>query len=214
MYGERLHTLSRAYKNAERNNSTFKEAQHSLAKYRAQLNYVNGLAGGLTVLDAIIAEQEKAWQDNILRTLESEIMQGLSFVYPTDGYSVSLSTRILRGKVHVEGTVHSYYTQNIDGDVADTQGRLFQQIVSFAALVAVMTILGVNTIYVDEAFSGAAEANLVKINKLLQYYNERGLNIILIAQSTRMAIGIDANTLILTRSLDNKTTIHQSGGAE
>lgn len=214
MYSDRLKTLARAYQIAEKENKTFTEASSGLAKYRSQLAYVKGIATSLTMLDALIAKQENAWQEAVLRRLESEIMQALAFVYPQDGYHVELNTRVLRGKVHVEGTVRSYFTDMMPGELSESQGCLFQQIVSFAALIGIMDLLQVGTVYVDEAFSGAAKVNIPKINALLGMYQQRGFNIILIAQDTTLALGIEANTLILERSLDNKTTVHQTGGVE
>lgn len=213
MYSERLRTLARAYKLAERENRVFADAQEKLAQAKLKQGYVNGIATSLTMLDALIVKQENAWQESVLRKLEAEIMQALSYVYPSDGYSVSLNTRVLRGKVHVEGAVRSYFTDMMPGELADSQGCLFQQIVSFSALIGIMDLLHVGTVYVDEAFSGVAKANVEKINALLKMYQKRGYNIILIAQDTSVALGIEANTLILERSLDNKTIVTQIGGA-
>lgn len=214
MYSARLQTLVKAYKNVERNNATYTEALKNLSTLKTKLSYVNGLAAALTMLEAIIAQQETKWQDSVLRALEAEIVQALSFVYPTDGYTVSLSARVYRGKIRVEGTVRSYFTNEMPGELSESQGCLFQQIVSFAALVQIMKILGVDTVYIDEAFSGVARTNIPKINRLLQHYKEQGCNIIMIAQDTNIALGIEANTLILERSLGNKTTVHRRGGVE
>lgn len=212
MYMSRLRTLKRAYQNAERSNTAYREATSNIAKYRSQLQYIRGLGQSLKILDALIAECESEWRESVLRMLEAEIAQDLAFIYPSDGYNVFLTSRVLRGKVHIEGYARSYYGGDMNGDLADSQGRLFQQVVSFGALVCIMKILGVETVYVDEAFSGASNRNVEKINRLLQDIKERGLNIILIAQDITMARNIDANVLLLSRSLDNKTSIVQTGG--
>lgn len=212
MYWERLSTLKKAYRVAERNNSLYTEASLNVAKCRAQVAYIRGLNQSLKVLENIIAEREKEWRDTVLRMLEAEIAQDLAFVYPEDGYSVTLVPRVLRGKVHIDATASSYFTGKMLGDVADSQGRLFQQVVSFAALIVIMTILGVETMYIDEAFSGASKRNIARVNKLLQSIKDRGFNLVLIAQDISIARNIEANTLILSRSLDNKTSIVQLGG--
>ena len=95
------------------------------------------------------------------------------------------------------------------GELSDSQGCLFQQVVSFAALVGIMDLLRVNTVYVDEAFSGVARANIEKITALLNMYQQRGYNIVLIIQDDSVAKSVEANTLMLSRSLDNKTTVLQ-----
>lgn len=211
MYSDRLRTLTRAYRNAERNNQAYTKALNSKAEAESRLLYAQGMAGGLSVLNSIIAHQENIWQDSVLRKLEAEIMQALSYVYPEDGYSVELTTRVLRGKVHVEGTVRSYFTKMMPGELSDSQGCLFQQIVSFAALTGIMDLMKVSTVYIDEAFSGVAKSNISKITALLEMYQKRGLNIVLIAQDRSIASGIPANILFLERSIDNKTRIHQQG---
>lgn len=212
MYMTRLRTLKKAYNSASRGNIAYKEALNNISKYRSQLQYIRGLGQSLRVLNSIIAECESKWRAEVLRILEAEISRDLSFVYPSDGYTVSLSARVLRGKVHVEGVAKSYLGGAMSGDVADSQGRLFQQIVSFGALIGIMKILGVETVYIDEAFSGASKKNVERINALLKDVKSRGFNVILIAQNILMASNIEANTLLLSRSLDNKTSIVQTGG--
>lgn len=212
MYADRLRGLEKAYKLAAKENDSFLQTKSEIDYIKSQLLYVGGLASGLSMLDAIIAKQENDWQEFVLRKLEAEITQALAFVYPSDGYKVSLQARVLRGKIRIEGSVSSYFTKNMPGELSDSQGCLFQQIVSFAALVGIMGLVNVGTIYVDEAFSGVAKNNIDKINSLLKMYQERGFNIILIAQDVSIANGILANTLFLTRSVDNKTSIMQIGG--
>lgn len=212
MYTTRLRTLKKAYRNAERGNIAYQEAAVDIAKYKAQIQYIRGLGQSLKILDSMIAQCENNWRESVLRALETEIARDLAFVYPSDGYTVSLSSRVLRGKVHIEGNARSYFGGDMDGDVSDSQGRLFQQIVSFGALICIMDILGVKTVYIDEAFSGGSSKSMSKINALLQDIKKRGYNIILIAQNISMARNIEANTLLLSRSLDNKTSIVQTGG--
>ena len=209
MYSGRLNTLTHAFKAAQKSNENYSYMRNKLRDTELKMQYAMGVNSGLSFLDTIIATQENEWQSAILRKLESEILSALSFVYPSDGYSVKLSARVLRGKVHIESNIGSYFLGEISGDVASTQGRLFQQVVSFAALLCVMDILGIQTIYVDEAFSGVAKANIPKINALLKSYQERGFNLIIIAQDVAMATGIESNTLLLSRSTDNKTSIVQ-----
>lgn len=212
MYSDRLRILTKAYRRADQANKRYNNAVKSRDIYIKQSEYLGGLNECLKVLSAMIAGQEEQWQHSVLKLLEAEIMQDLAYIYPSDGYQVTLSTRILRGKIRVDAKVQSYFSNIIPGDVADTQGRLFQQVVSFAALIGIMKILGVETVYVDEAFSGASKQNVVKINALLRSFQERGFNIILIAQDTSMAAGMEANTLLLSRSLDNKTQVQQIRG--
>lgn len=209
MYSARLRTLTRAYKSAERNNMLYDEAVQKQHYLESQVNFLVGLSEHLKILDQAITTQESEWRQAVLSILASGIADDLAFVYPADGYQVNLSARVLRGKIHIDATVTSTFAKDFPGRIRGTQGRLFQQVVSFAALKGVMHLLGVRTIYVDEAFSGSAKKNIEKLNKLLLHLKEQGFNLVIIAQDLAMAEGLPANRMFLSRSIDNKTTIVQ-----
>ena len=162
MYADRMRTLSRAYNSAERSNKLYVQAMEENALQRQQLDFLAGLQEQIKTLDLAITSKESEWREAILSTLEAEIVDCLAYVYPTDGYNVKLSTKVLRGKIHIEAKVKSTFADEIPGRIQRTQGRLFQQVVSFAALIGVMTLLGINTIYIDEAFSGSSKRNVKK----------------------------------------------------
>lgn len=209
MYSERLRVLKRAYTTARSNNELYSETQKKAALQRKQVAFLGGMHMELKKLNDAITLKESEWRQAVLTMLEAEIARDLEYVYPTDGYRVQLSPRIARGRIHIDARVVSTFASEIPGKIQGTQGRLFQQVVSFAALRGVMSLLDVKTIYIDEAFSGASKRNVKKLNRLLASLDERGHNLVLIAQDTTMADSLPANRLILTRSLDNKTKVVQ-----
>lgn len=209
MYTDRFKALTRSYNTARRDNSVFEEAEQKVNVLQLQMDFLARLQTQLKAFDLAVTDKESEWRQAVLSVLETRIMEGLSLVYPTDGYVVKLSTRVLRGKIHIDASVRSAFADKIPGSIDGTQGRLFQQVVSFNALEAVMGLIGIKTLYVDEAFSGSSKRNIKKLNGLLQDLQSRGLNLVMIAQDKAMADGIGANRLFLQRSLDNKTTVLQ-----
>lgn len=209
MYSARLRTLTRAYNNAERSNTLYTDAVQRQSLHQAQVDFLIGLSEHIRALDLAITEKEGEWREGILSVLSSEIISDLAFVYPSDGYQVNLDARVLRGKIHITASVTSTFARDLPGKIRGTQGRLFQQVVSFAGLLGVMDLLGIKTVYVDEAFSGSAKKNIHKLNRLLLHMKERGFNLIIIAQDIAMAEGLPANRMFLSRSVDNKTMIVQ-----
>ncbi len=209
MYSARLRTLERAYKNAEKNNKLYAATQEKQHLHTYQLQFISGLFENIKALDLAVTKHESEWRQAVLSMLETEIMNDLSFVYPSDGYQVSLSSKVSRGKIHINATVTSTFSNGFPGKIKGTQGRLFQQLVSFAALIGVMSLLGIKTVYIDEAFSGASKKNVQKLNKLLDSIRERGFNLVIIAQDTSMATELEANRMFLARTLDNKTIVRQ-----
>lgn len=207
VYSDRLKVLSRAYNTAGKNNKVYTKALEESELQQQQLAFLEGLQEQLKTFDLEVTRKESEWREAVLSVLETEIVSDLAYVFPTDGYNVKLSPRILRGKIHIEAQASSTFTGEMPGRISGTQGRIFQQVVSFAGLIGVMDLLGIHTVYVDEAFSGSSLRNIKKLTKLLEHLEERGMNLILIAQNTSMADGLSANRLYLRRSLDNQTTV-------
>lgn len=201
--------LARSYKRAERENIAYNEALKQKQILESQMNLLVGLQECLKTFSLDVTTKESEWRDAVLGILSSEIADDLAFVYPFDGYQVNLTSKVLRGKIHIDATVTSTFASNIPGKIKGTQGRLFQQVVSFSSLIGVMLLLGIKTIYVDEAFSGSAKKNVKKLNRLLLSLAERGFNLVLIAQDISMAEGLPANRMFLSRTVDNKTIIQE-----
>lgn len=201
--------LARSYKRAERENIAYNEALKQKQILESQMNLLVGLQECLKTFSLDVTTKESEWRDAVLGILSSEIADDLAFVYPSDGYQVNLTSKVLRGKIHIDATVTSTFASNIPGKIKGTQGRLFQQVVSFSSLIGVMLLLGIKTIYVDEAFSGSAKKNVKKLNRLLLSLAERGFNLVLIAQDISMAEGLPANRMFLSRTVDNKTIIQE-----
>lgn len=212
MYSSRLQTLTKAYTSAERDNKIYNEALKEQALQQQQLDFLVGMQNQLKSFDLAVTTKESEWRETILDVLTNEIVSALAYVFPTDGYDVKLTTKVSRGKIHIDAVARSTFAGEMSGRISGTQGRLFQQTVSFSALYSVMLLLGISTIYVDEAFSGSSERNVRKLTSLISSLKERGINLVMIAQNTSMADGLDCNRLILTRSLDNQTTVTQEVG--
>lgn len=209
MYADRMKILVRAYTSASKSNIAYNKALEQSSLQKLQIEFLEGMHAQLHAFVLSVIEQESLWREAILSSLETEIVEALSWVYPTDGYQIGLTSSVSRGKIHIDAKVSSIYAQDLPGRIRNTQGRLFQQVVSFAALFGVMSLLGIKTVYIDEAFSGSSRKNIRKLNSLLSHMKERGFNLVLIAQDTTMADGISANRLFLRRTLDNKTEITQ-----
>lgn len=212
MYADRMRTLSKAYASAEKNNKVYLAALEQQGFEKAQLDFLTGLHAQLKSFDLAVTQKESEWREGILSVLENEIVKDLTYVFPTDGYTVKLSTRVLRGKIHIEARACSIFSGDIPGRISGTQGRIFQQVVSFAGLIGVMLLLGISTVYIDEGFSGASKWNVRKLTRLISSLKERGINLVMIAQDTSMADGLECNKLILQRSMDNQTIVTQEVG--
>ena len=211
MYFQRFQTLQRAFSNIEKSNKLYNIAKEEVVHFESQLTFLTNLREGLRSFDLALTGKESEWRNATLSIIEAEIVKELSYVFPNDGYNVKISSFVSRGKIHIEAFVNSVFSGDMPGRIRGTQGRVFQQIVSFAALVSVMSLLGIKTIYIDEAFSGSSKRNVLKLNALLDYVRASGFNVIMIVQDTSIAEGLDANRLFLSRSIANDTVVSFMG---
>lgn len=164
------------------------------------------LANIKTLLNAVTVS-EKQWRESILSIIECEIYRYISIVYPVDDYSISLSCSVKYGKIKIQASVSSLNFENLK---IESQGRLFKQIVSLAAVVAIMRLKGINTVYVDEAFSGASRENMPIVGSLITELINEGLNMIIIVQNEDIIPGtIGWHSLFLKRNISNCTTIKE-----
>ena len=209
MFSSRLNALKRTMGVIKKSNTAFTEANSSYNQHDARVNFLEGMQYYLKAFTLSVTENESAWRESLLKILEYEIMKGLAIVFPSDGYVVKLESSVSRGNIHITASVSSNISE-FPGRISNTQGRLFQQIVSFMALLSIMSLLGVKTIYIDELFSGSSLENIEKLNTLLRTVGEQGYNIVMIAQNAAIASGMEVNRLILSRTENNRTSV--SGG--
>lgn len=212
LYVNRLEALYKVYKNLRKQNKFFTDLLDTVNNQERQLDFLFGLHIQIKKFNLAVVQKESDWRAAVLSVLEAEINNDLNFVFPDDGYRAVLDTYVSRGKIQIDVAIASYHTNSMTGRLDKMQGRLFQQVVSFAALIGVMTLLNIKTVYIDEAFSGSSKLNIKKLNSLLSDIKERGFNIVMIAQDGTMAEGIDANIILLERTLDNKTIVINTRG--
>lgn len=209
MYTKRLKSLKKAMNVLEKNNQLYIKYTHDKNQLSRKCEFAYNMRGALQTLAIVIAEGEKQWRDGILKKIEDEIAQALAFIYPEDGYRVTLTSRILRGKLHIDSYVSSMSLSKVTGRMKRTQGMLFRQIVSMSAIICIMELQGIKTVYIDEAFSGASKKNMLRARKLVQWYAERGINLIVIAQDPAVSADLNSNTLYIRREYPNVTVIEQ-----
>ena len=73
-----------------------------------------------------------------------------------------------------------------------------------------LKLQGINTIYIDEAFSGSSKENLEKVGSMIAEILEDGINLIMIVQNSSIATNLtNAHIYHFSRSALNETTIKE-----
>lgn len=205
-YLSRLQTLTKAYQNIEKTNELYKNTKEKMEQYTVKLERIGTLQFFLKRSKQIIANSEKEWRDAITQLLEAEINKNLTLIFPADNYHISLDYEVVRNKIHLKPRISSKDFEKIKID--KSQGRLLTQVASASAVIAIMKLQGINTIYIDEAFSGSSKENLEKIGGMIAEILNDNINLVMIVQHSNIAANLpDAHIYHFSRSILNETTI-------
>lgn len=205
-YLSRLQTLTKAYQNIEKTNELYKDTKEKIEQYTVKLERIGTLQFFLKRSKQIIANSEKEWRDAITQLLEAEINKNLTLIFPADNYHISLDYEVVRNKIHLKPRISSKDFEKIK--INKSQGRLLTQVASASAVIAIMKLQGINTIYIDEAFSGSSKENLEKIGGMIAEILNDNINLVMIVQHSNIASNLpDAHIYHFSRSILNETTI-------
>ena len=205
-YLNRLNTLSKAYNTLSKENYLYETTKETIERYNLKLNKINTLQYFLKRAKQIVAKSEKEWRDAITQLLEAEINKNLAIIFPFDNYRISLDYEVVRNKIHLKPRISSKDFEKIK--INKSQGRLLTQIASASAVIAIMKLQGISTIYIDEAFSGSSKENLEKVGGMVAEILSEGINLIMIVQHSVIASNLpDAHIYYFNRSTSNETTI-------
>lgn len=205
-YLSRLQTLTKAYQNIEKTNELYKDTKEKIEQYTVKLERIGTLQFFLKRSKQIIANSEKEWRDAITQLLEAEINKNLTLIFPADNYHISLDYEVVRNKIHLKPRISSKDFEKIK--INKSQGRLLTQVASASAVIAIMKLQGINTIYIDEAFSGSSKENLEKIGGMIAEILNDNINLVMIVQHSNIAANLpDAHIYHFSRSILNETTI-------
>lgn len=205
-YLSRLQTLTKAYQNIEKTNELYKDTKEKIEQYTVKLERIGTLQFFLKRSKQIIANSEKEWRDAITQLLEAEINKNLTLIFPSDNYHISLDYEVVRNKIHLKPRISSKDFEKIK--INKSQGRLLTQVASASAVIAIMKLQGINTIYIDEAFSGSSKENLEKIGGMIAEILNDNINLVMIVQHSNIAANLpDAHIYHFSRSILNETTI-------
>lgn len=162
------------------------ELQEDLATY----NY------DLKRLLTVIQKEDRDFKTRRIQYLNTLITDSLAEIFPEDGLKARLYCDFDRKSEVVLELLDK------DGNVLSPDmcsGKLQQYLISFAAVSGITKGLGVNNLYVDEAFGVAATSILGEIGKIIQKRVEQGVQIVIIAQNPGLYQDLPRREISLVR---------------
>ena len=124
------------------------------------------------------------FRERRLAFLNESITDRLLKIFPERGFSAKIEYEDKRGKEMARLVLNDPLGRVRRPSM--TEGDLCKYLICYAAIESVVTSLGRNIIYIDEAFGVASDVNKPKIGQLLQSSVENGMQIILVSQSKEL----------------------------
>lgn len=143
----------------------------TLSKYKSNLK---------NLLNAVESEDNK-FKDKRLGYIKSIVESNLDFIFPEKEFSVKIVPNVVRGKVKSGLALFDKYNNILDPE--ENEGGLLQEVLAFSSALTIISLLGGNSFYIDEAFGASSMKNKPKLGVILNKYVESGLQILMVSQS-------------------------------
>ncbi|WP_304427901.1 hypothetical protein [uncultured Clostridium sp.] len=191
-----------------------KENNNKIIKYKKE--YEDALAvkeeydqyiKALDLYYKLCIRESNNYKNKRLDYLCSFIDDKLYLIFPDEDFKSKIVTENVGSirKTYLE--LHKQDSGEIE--IPETcQGKLCQQLLSFSASTALVKSLGMNRLFLDEAFSASAPKNLTKIGSILKTMVDDGMQIILIEQEQEIYKDLPRREIYVEKdSLEDKTKI-------
>jgi DNA repair exonuclease SbcCD ATPase subunit len=169
-------TIDSAIKNQEKNEK-LKIKCDNLEKYIEELGLI---LRECRIINDLCIKEEYSFRTGRIKYLELFVSEELGTIFEEEGFTVSVVDTVERNKLSIRLVLHD---QN--GKVrlpSINEGKLCQELISFACAVGIIRAAGLNKLYIDEAFAASSEANLEKLSNNLERVVSDGIQVICIEQ--------------------------------
>lgn len=129
---------------------------------------------------AAIDTEDRDYKNRRLGYLNSLITDSLAKIFPDKSLQACVECDFDRKNI-VTLTLTDKYGNELDPDICS--GKLQQYLISFASVAGIASGLGINNLYVDEAFGVAAPEILGEIGQVIQHHVDNGMQIVIISQN-------------------------------
>lgn len=161
----------------------------------------------LDIYHKLCVRESNNYKTKRLEYLCTFIDDKLSIIFPDENFKSKIVTED-RGSI--QRTYLELYLEGSDeAEIPETsQGKFCQQLLSFSSSVALVKTLGINRMFLDEAFSASASKNLTKIGSILKPMIDDGMQIILIEQEQEVYKDLPRREIYVEKdSLEEETKV-------
>lgn len=178
---EKLEGLRRVIYEGTRSNKEYADNVARLAQVDKTLSTTK-LVNNATkeLLERVMAE-DMAFKNRRLDFMSSVITDFLSELFPDDNFTAKVKCDFNRGMKAELLLLDRYGNERL---IHMSEGRFAQSLISFGASIGVSENMGAKKLYLDEAFSVSDPENLQKVSDLYRALLDKGMQIIMIEQTS------------------------------
>lgn len=139
-------------------------------------------------LYAILKTTDSKYKEDRLSFVTEIIKSNIDSIFPDADLTPKLNYTTKRNKQTLDLVLVDRYGN--ERHPKNTEGGLYQQLISFSSSMSIVFLKGSKIFYIDEAFGNGSPANRAKVGNIINDYASRGIQIILITQSDELFINI------------------------
>lgn len=180
MYDQQLQSKTARLERAKLSNAQLETLISERRELVDLLSTVIEYKDDLKKLFEAINNEDREFKNRRISFINGLITEALDKIFPDDKYRAELICDFYR-KSEANLVLLDKHGNEMIPDICS--GKLQQYLISFAAVSGISKGLGVNNLFVDEAFGVAAPEILGDIGKIIQQRVEEGMQVIMIAQN-------------------------------
>lgn len=180
--------LKNKISNAEESNRKHEEYKNKYNKLSTVLQSGENYQNILECLLLRCKVEDTKFKEERLHFLEEAIQEGFDYIFPNENITPKLEYVPFRGKnvASLKLLVPNPSTTEQDYLQPKNASGLQKQLIAFTGAATVCDLLGLNKIFVDEAFNNSSTENKFKLGKVLEMFKDKGMQIFLISQDVAL----------------------------
>lgn len=168
------------YSRAKDSNKNYEKNKYKIDKLQELYELLNTYMLSLNTISLSVTKNYNKFKQDRLNVLSTYIDSNLIYVFPNE----TLTSDIRIDNKYKKDFIKLYLKDEVGNfrNPAISEGGFCSELLSFTSIFALCSCLGLNKMYLDEAFANSDPDNLAKVGQLLNHAVSNGFQVLIIEQ--------------------------------
>lgn len=202
---QRITHITSEINSAEEDNTRKKRLEEDIVTESKLLEDVTSYHRAFKALLTRAMTEADTYRKSRKSELESRVESALNLVFPEEHFKVHFEVDVSNRKYVAELLLG----KEVDGIMywgtpRGQNGGMAKQLIAFTAVGEINLMIGSDLYIADEPFSSSDDFNILAVKAILKYFNENGLQVLIIEHKPSLYEGIEHNKIKLTKDRANQ----------